>query len=659
MALTFAGQPLVVADSKLREKVEGLLSTLDLYETARLHWVANEVFPTQFGVSVDHHIEIGKLFWPAGASRWATAHFLVHQTEAEAIVAACWPDSSTYTSAELEMSWEEPQYENGTEGDTEIVDSISATMYPLPLRPIETDDSEGLYLLTLVDQRFFWWSKNTGAYHVSPGVTTWTDLWSSFGGFVGVGSVTVDSPVAAYLKPSRLLDLTYEPVPPWWDSAANSVGQRVVVSLDGSIYVQSPYATGPSEAEGVLAGGDFLGEVQLSQAPVTATSLFSDLSGGYVAKSHSGAGAIGEVVLRTFILADQQTEGELQAYADQWAADFDSWQQGDSDVKLAGIVNVEPNGTYGNIIWTYRRDELSTRVQPADFVERAGPLRNNGSNISSKICVSTSAKATNSQNTTTTVVVGLGLSSRICVSACLKATRDQISSPSVGLGISSKICVSACLKGLPESSSGYQVVQEEGSSLTRRQTVNFIGSGITAADDSGNTRTNVTLHTASASQEGTVSTGSQTFAGSKTFTTGPVYYMADPSAFFTTDGVNLARIRFVSGGPDTFEFYEDSGGLYAGVSCRVVNSYGSVRAATSGSGVFQHNGVDGISITVLGMTFNGGILTAGGSGGATAPVDSVTAGNDTITVAGTANDPTIEVNKESVSLNLGFQIFST
>jgi hypothetical protein len=42
-------------------------------------------------------------------------------------------------------------------------------------------------------------------------------------------------------------------------------------------------------------------------------------------------------------------------------------------------------------------------------------------------------------------------------------------------------------------SSGYATVQEEGSSLTARTVVNFVGAALTAADDAGNSRTNVTL----------------------------------------------------------------------------------------------------------------------------------------------------------------------
>ena len=41
--------------------------------------------------------------------------------------------------------------------------------------------------------------------------------------------------------------------------------------------------------------------------------------------------------------------------------------------------------------------------------------------------------------------------------------------------------------------SGYATVQEEGSGLTQRSTLNFVGAGLTAADDAGNSRTNVSV----------------------------------------------------------------------------------------------------------------------------------------------------------------------
>ncbi len=43
------------------------------------------------------------------------------------------------------------------------------------------------------------------------------------------------------------------------------------------------------------------------------------------------------------------------------------------------------------------------------------------------------------------------------------------------------------------SGGGYATIQEEGSGLTQRATLNFVGAAATAADDAGNTRTNVTF----------------------------------------------------------------------------------------------------------------------------------------------------------------------
>lgn len=46
---------------------------------------------------------------------------------------------------------------------------------------------------------------------------------------------------------------------------------------------------------------------------------------------------------------------------------------------------------------------------------------------------------------------------------------------------------------VPTAASAYATVQEEGTPLTTRTVLNFVGSGITAADNAGNTRTDVTL----------------------------------------------------------------------------------------------------------------------------------------------------------------------
>ncbi len=74
-------------------------------------------------------------------------------------------------------------------------------------------------------------------------------------------------------------------------------------------------------------------------------------------------------------------------------------------------------------------------------------------------------------------------------------------------------------------STGYSTVQEEGSNLTQRATLNFIGSAITASDNAGSTRTDITIDStvnalASLSTTGLISrTGSGTLA-TRTITAG-------------------------------------------------------------------------------------------------------------------------------------------
>jgi hypothetical protein len=74
--------------------------------------------------------------------------------------------------------------------------------------------------------------------------------------------------------------------------------------------------------------------------------------------------------------------------------------------------------------------------------------------------------------------------------------------------------------GTGGSGSGYSQIQEEGTPVAVRSNLNFIGSGFTAADDSANNRTNVTLFAASVTQDGIVNNLAQTFTGRKTFNVG-------------------------------------------------------------------------------------------------------------------------------------------
>jgi hypothetical protein len=70
---------------------------------------------------------------------------------------------------------------------------------------------------------------------------------------------------------------------------------------------------------------------------------------------------------------------------------------------------------------------------------------------------------------------------------------DDSASAFVPLSLGSNISITGTTLNASAGAGGYATIQEEGSDLAAQTKLNFIGAGITAADDGGNSRTNVTL----------------------------------------------------------------------------------------------------------------------------------------------------------------------
>jgi hypothetical protein len=138
---------------------------------------------------------------------------------------------------------------------------------------------------------------------------------------------------------------------------------------------------------------------------------------------------------------------------------------------------------------------------------------------------------------------------------------------------------------------GYSTIQEEGSGLTARSTLNFIGGGFTAADDAGNSRTNITLDAtlnalAAYNTNGIlVQTAADTFAGRA---------LTAPAAGFT-----ITNNDGVSGNP-TFVLANDLAALEAlsstGIAVRTASDTWAQRSIVGTAGrvtVSDGNGVAG------------------------------------------------------------------
>jgi len=100
---------------------------------------------------------LGTLYWPSTASRWAVGYFLAHQTQVAEIVAKTNPSGNRPQPQPLILG-----HNGGTQSSTSFPVSeptkIDPDMYLLPPIPVAFTDekADNLYLLTLVDSRYFW-----------------------------------------------------------------------------------------------------------------------------------------------------------------------------------------------------------------------------------------------------------------------------------------------------------------------------------------------------------------------------------------------------------------------------------------------------------------------------------------------------------------------
>ncbi len=253
--ISFAGISLTQATPKLTDWIARNIPTRDVVEFRPAPRLTKLNLPMPYADARDRPIKLGSLYWPVGASRWAQGHFLATESQLADIRTA----GGLLAARTLTI-------DDGTK-------SISTAMYALPPRPltqippdgdtarlskwtlpVEFDAGAGepLYLLTLVDDRYYWWHRVTpGAndlaivegLQVVGGSTfgslwSWQDVFDALAGGLGI-TIYADTINAAYLYPPAALASFQEFLPLVLDLAAFSVGHRVVRQLDGTVKTQS------------------------------------------------------------------------------------------------------------------------------------------------------------------------------------------------------------------------------------------------------------------------------------------------------------------------------------------------------------------------------------------------------------------------------------
>jgi hypothetical protein len=288
--------------------------------------------------------KLGVLRWPVGASRWATFSALVTAAQWDEIAAGTGPRVLTL--------------DDGT-------GSVSPEMYALPARPVcrSGDGAADLFLLTLVDERYWWWSAGAGEIAAAP---TWADLFAGLFGLVGV-TPTVETVPAAYLTPTGRWDVGRKPVPAVLDAAALSVGARVVRTLTGDVKVVRPATALANQAalwelygDRAQTGGavDGLGRGVPAAVEVVffgdpADSETVTLSSLALAEYGDETGEAGKTGVVWPDVPATATAPERTAAADRAAEDWYRWQAGKYEGTLGGVADWQPTGLEDVLEWGF------------------------------------------------------------------------------------------------------------------------------------------------------------------------------------------------------------------------------------------------------------------------------------------------------------------
>lgn len=395
--LSYAGIQLNLASPELVEAIEAKISPRDVFDFERLDWPGKgRINWTWPGFTQHRPIKVGTLYWPRGAMRFAVGYFLCTETKLAQIRTQVYGASNdTYVAKPLSMS---KYNQAGT-----LVAEINPDMWMLPPRPIfqqvtENPQWRDYYLITLVDDRYFWWFRNTGSLPITEGTTTWANLYESLD-TAAQTTIDYDTIDAKYLTPNKSLASYYEPSCILMDAVAYNVGQRVVRLLDGTVEAVDPVTAKnqtvadlfqmQTTSQGRIAGGTMAlapgspndtagvlpesvtvtfpktvdGQPQDAPYAITVTMVSLGLSEFSGANTSQNTKTFHDSAAATDVSGTITNLTSLTNLAKQIATDWYRFQLCNIDIVISGIFAWRPDGWTDSIEWTYRIGEQSTRVQ--------------------------------------------------------------------------------------------------------------------------------------------------------------------------------------------------------------------------------------------------------------------------------------------------------
>jgi hypothetical protein len=270
---------------------------------------------------------------------------------------------------------------------------ITASMFMLPERSLAQFGNQyaDSWFCTLVDARWYWYWSRGNIYSPS----SWANLFEQIGSILGVTiqDVSVDS---RYGVPSSKWELSYGPPSVILDAAANQIGQKIVVDLDGTVRLVK-WSTARTAADiyvtdgpAIISGG-LTSEAGIARyVPESVKVLFLDtstfpppttpivgtrpLTSLAIPEYGASTGVTGyHQSLNADIPYDGSNGTAISNYADVAATDWYGWRLPDLDIVYPGIEPWVPTGWEDIIEWTIQVRGENGEEPFASTLVRRGP----------------------------------------------------------------------------------------------------------------------------------------------------------------------------------------------------------------------------------------------------------------------------------------------
>ena len=186
---------------------------------------------------------LNRFRWPQGASRWAFGHFLATSDQLNAIFEQAYTSEGCYNPITLTLGTPDIGLQVNQPNSPD--NTVTAQVYLLPPTPLSgirglTGTVQSLYIISVVDQRFFWYESSTGNLTVDS-TTTFDDLLTMLGSQLGLSSekFSWDEINPSYLQPSSMFNLSYQPCNFALDAIAFNIGMKVIVNYNGTVLLKN------------------------------------------------------------------------------------------------------------------------------------------------------------------------------------------------------------------------------------------------------------------------------------------------------------------------------------------------------------------------------------------------------------------------------------